>query len=292
MLDWDDLRHFLALADDGSLSAAARRLRVEHATVARRVAALESATGVKLVDRRAGRYVLTPDGRRVADYARRMESEAFSIERLLRAAQNDLAAEMTITAPPLIASHLIAPRIALLRRDHPNLRLRLLGDSRTLSLPRREADIALRLNRPDDAALMIRKIGSMTYRLYGSATYLKKRAKADYEFIAFDESLDHVPQQSWLNGLLAGRPVVLRSNDLAVQHAAALAGVGIAALPDFLGTSTGLRQADPAHGVTTRDVWLTYHEDMRDSPGIPVLTDFLAGCLAQEKPARRRARAA
>lgn len=292
MLDWDNLRHFLALADDGSLSAAARRLRVEHATVARRVAALESEAGVKLVDRRAGRYVLTPDGRRVADHARRMENEAFSIQRLLHAAQNDLTAEMTITAPPLIASHLIAPRIALLRREHPNLRLRLLGDSRTVSLPRREADIALRLNRPDEAALVARKIGTMTYRLYATAAYLRGRAKADHEFIAFDESLDHVAQQSWLTGLLAGRPVVLRSNDLAVQSAAAQAGIGIAALPDFLGAAAGLRQAEPAHGAVTRDVWLTYHEDMRDSPGIAVLTGFLAGCLAQEKPARHRARAA
>lgn len=288
MLDWDNLRHFLALADDGSLSAAARRLRVEHATVARRVAALESEVGVKLVDRRAGRYALTPDGRRVADYARRMENEAFSIERLLRAAQDNLAAEMTITAPPLIASHLIAPRLAMLRRDHPNLRLRLLGDSRTVSLPRREADIALRLSRPDDAALVSRRIGSMTYRLYASAAYLRRRAKADYEFIAFDESLDHVAQQSWLNGLLAGRPVVLRSNDLAVQSAAAQAGVGIAALPDFLGAEAGLRQAEPALGPVTRDVWLTYHEDMRGSPGLVVLTDFLVRCLASEKPARRR----
>jgi DNA-binding transcriptional LysR family regulator len=77
MFDWDDLRHFAALADAGSLSAAARRLRVEHATVARRVAALEATAGVKLVDRRSGRYVLTPDGQRVADHARRIENEAF-----------------------------------------------------------------------------------------------------------------------------------------------------------------------------------------------------------------------
>jgi DNA-binding transcriptional LysR family regulator len=88
--------------------------------------------------------------------------------------------------------------------------------------------------------------------------------------------------------LLAGRPVVLRSNDLAVQSAAVQAGTGIAALPDFLGAAAGLRQAEPAHGAVTRDVWLTYHEDMRDSPGIAVLSSFLAACLAEEKPPRRR----
>lgn len=283
MLDWDDLRHFIALADEGSLSAAARRLRVEHATVARRIAALETSVGVKLVDRRAGRYALTPDGERVAESARRMEAEAFAIERAVHARRELVSIEVSVSAPPVIVSRLIAPHLVALRQAHPHIRMRLLAESRTVSLPRREADLALRLTRPSDLSLVARKLGSVTYRLYGSAEYLGGRKEEDYEFIAFDESLDSAPHQVWLKELAGKRPIVLRTNDMAAQCAAAEAHMGIAALPSFLGEATGLQQADPANRSIVRDIWLTYHEDLRDNAAIVTVAAFLAECMKKAK---------
>ncbi|WP_112664222.1 LysR family transcriptional regulator [Microvirga flavescens] len=283
MFDWDDLRHFTALADEGSLSGAARRLKVEHATVARRVAALEEAVGVKLVDRRAGRYVLTSDGERVAEYARRIEIEAFAIERMALARQEDAAAEVSVSAPPVIASLLIAPRLNLLKEAYPRLRLRLLGESRMVSLPRREADIALRLARPSDMTLVARKVGMMTYEPYASREYLASRREEEFEFIAFDESLDTAPHQVWLKELAGERPIVFRTNELAIQGAAAQAHVGVAVLPRFAGKAYGLQKADPAGRLISRDVWLTYHRDLQGNSAVAAVTTFLAECLRREK---------
>lgn len=279
MFDWDDLRHFAALADTGSLSAAARRLRVEHATVARRVAALEAAAGVKLVDRRSGRYVLTADGQRVADHARRIENEALALERALLSRQSDFATEVSISAPPQIAVSLITPRLAELKQDHPELRLRLLGESRTVSLPRREADIAIRLTRPSDATLMARKVGVMPYGLYASRDYIASRSEPDFEFVAFDESLDESPHQLWLKKHAGTRPIVFRSNELAILIAAAKADMGVAALPAFAAQEAHLQRVETPDGFLKRDVWITYHQDMRDNPAVATTAGFLAKCF-------------
>jgi len=279
MFAWDDLRHFIALADEGSLSAAARRLKVEHATVARRVAALEAATGVKLVDRRSGRYALTPDGERVAANARRMEAEAFAIERTVRARQDDLSGEVSVSAPPAMASHMIAPRLLRFRQSYPGLRLRLLGESRTVSLLRREADLALRLSRPSDASLIARKVGIIPYRLYASPDYLASRREEDFEFIAFDESLDEAPHQVWLKSRAGNRPIVFRTNDMAIQSAAAAAQIGIAALPAFIGEAGTLQRVDPDDRAISRDLWLTFHRDLRDNAAVAAVAGFLVECV-------------
>ncbi|MCB8823270.1 LysR family transcriptional regulator [Microvirga rosea] len=281
MVDWDDLRHFVALADSGSLSAAARRLGVEHATVARRVAALEASVGAKLVDRRGGRYELTRDGESVAQHARRMETETFAIERSIRARQDEAATEVSVSAPPVFATEIIAPRLPRLKDAYPMIRLRLLGQSHAVSLPRREADLALRLVRPSDTTLVARKIGTIVYRLYGSAEYLAARHPAEHEFIAFDDSLDDVSQQAWLKMIAAPRPIVFRTNDLAIQCSAAEAGFGIAALPDFLAKRCGLVDADPENRSHTRDAWLTYHEDLRDNAAVAVVARFIAECVQE-----------
>lgn len=279
MFDWDDLRHFTALIDDGSLSAAARSLRVEHATVARRIAALEECMGVKLVDRRRGRYVLTAEGERIANHARRMQAEAMDIERALRLGRDDADTELSVSAPPLLVTHVVAPHLPVLRQSHPRLRLRLIGETRNVSLTRGEADIVLRLTRPSDTTLVARRIGVITYKLYASKDYLAARPPDEFEFIAWDESLDGAPHQVWLKAIAGERPTVLRSNDLAIQCAAVQAGVGVAALPTFVGDAAGLERADPGDRLHTRDIWLAFHRDLRGSAAVAAVAAFLAECV-------------
>lgn len=281
MLDWDDLRYFAALADDGSLSAAARRLKVDHATVARRIAALEDRVGARLVDRRPRRYVLTAEGERVAEHARRMELEAFALERAVHSPPGSRHVDVSVSAPPLIASGLITPRIAGFRLKHPNIRLRLLGNIQNISLARREADIALRLSRPADTTLVIRKAGTIRYRLYGSPRYLAARSPRDYEFIAFDESVGEIAQQHWLKEIAGERQITFQTNELAIQCAAAEAELGIAALPEFAAKNRNLSEMDDTSGYFGRDAWLTYHQDLRDNAAISAVIAFLAACFAQ-----------
>src|SRR5438477_6140773 len=119
MLDWEDLRHFLMLAREGTLSAAARGLGVDHATVARRVRSLESETGLKLVDRRNRSYALTDEGRRIAATAAPMEAAAFAVGRAVLAVKPGIQGEVAISAPPSLANAFIAPQILRLRLRHP-----------------------------------------------------------------------------------------------------------------------------------------------------------------------------
>ena len=287
MLDWDDLRYFMALADGGSLAAAARRLKVEHATVARRIAALEEKLGAQLVDRRPRRYELTEAGRRVVAHARTMETEAFAIERALLGGAESRVVDLAVSAPPLLA-RLVARHLVKLRTDHPDIRLTLLGETRNVSLLRREADLALRLARPTDQSLIIRKVGALCYRLYGSAAYLTATRAADYSFIAFDESLDDLPQQIWLKEQMAkfqsdGRQIALRSNDLGTQAEAAAAGIGLAVLPHFIAGALGLKSAGPRQLSFQRDIWLTYHRDLQKNPSVKAAAAFLTGCMPTEK---------
>jgi DNA-binding transcriptional LysR family regulator len=282
MNDWEDLRHFAALARDKSLSAAARRLNVDHATVARRVAALEASLGLKLVDRRPRAYVLTADGERIAALAARMEEEAYAVERAARAGAQGLTATVAVSAPPTLANTLIAPRLAELLARHPGLQIRLIGEKRSASLARREADVAVRLSRPVEQTLVARRIGGFTFALYASPDYLAGRPAAAHGFIAYDESLEDVPQQQWLKAVAGKRPIVARINELEGHRAAARAGAGVAALPLFMGEGDARLQRVPVagkHKPVSRELWLVVHRDLRRAPGVRAVMDFLAQCF-------------
>ncbi|MEO6013350.1 MAG: LysR family transcriptional regulator [Devosia sp.] len=279
MLNWDDLRHLVALAEEGSLSAAARRLKVEHATVARRIAALEQEIGAKLVDRRGGRYELTGAGRSAVGHARLMAEAALSVERLGLGGGAYPVAEISVTAPPTIASELIVPRLPAFQESEKQLRLRLVAASRNLSLNRREADIALRLSRPDVPTLIVRKAGDLDYGLFATGDYLADHHhEAAWQFIGLDEDLADAPQQIWLDGIARSRATIFRSNDLTLQCAAVRAGMGVAALPIFLAQANGFRQVRDELWMS-REIWLTYHHDLKASPGVAAVTEFLIACL-------------
>lgn len=280
MTDWEDLHHFVTLAREGTLSAAARSLGVDHATVARRVAALEESTGLKLVDRRSRVTLLTADGKRIAEVATPMEEAAFAVGRAAQATKPGLDGDVTISAPPNFASSVIAPQLVRLRSQHPGIRIKLIGEKRRASLGRREADVALRLMRPVEASLFVRKLGSFGFSLYGSPAYLEKTAPHALAFIGYDASMATSPQEVWLRGIIGEREVVLRTNDLETQVAAARSGLGVAALPHYLGDSDpGLKRFAVAQKPLSRDVWLAVHRDLRQVPAVRAVMEFLANCL-------------
>jgi DNA-binding transcriptional LysR family regulator len=280
MFDWEDLRHFVAFSEEQSLAKAARQLKVDHATVARRIASLEHSLELKLVDRRPRRYLLTEAGERIADRGRRMQAESYAVERMSIAGQMVVSGEVVISAPPSMASSVIAPNLGKLRLQHPAVQIRLVADTRNVSLIRREADIAVRLSRPEEADLIARKIGVVQFSLYASATYLAAHGHDDFEFIGYDESMDGSAQQTWLAAQANGRTIVLRSNSLDVQVAAARAGVGVAGLPYFLGDwDEELCRIEAIDPQLTREVSLSIHSDLRHAPAIRSVMQFLADCF-------------
>jgi DNA-binding transcriptional LysR family regulator len=283
MFDWEDLRHFVALAESGTLSGAARRLRVDHATVGRRVAALEAALGIRLVDRLPRRCVLTELGQRIAALASEMGDSSHAIERAARGVQVPaVAGRVTVSAPPIFASHFLAPRLAPLRRQHPKLRLVLSGEAASVSLSRQEADIAVRLGRPKERSSVMRRLGAMRFDLYAAREYEAVDTPAAWEFIAYSPALDHLPQQQWLRAVAGERPVVFEAGDLASQLAVVHSGVGVAVLPAFLAAQDPELVRLPASPpAPVRELWLVVHADLRRAPAIRAVIDFLTTLIAK-----------
>lgn len=283
-MDWENLRFFVELARSGSLSAASRHLRVDHTTVARRISVLEADLGVRLFDRMPRGYALTEAGERVADLAARLEEDAFAIERFARGHSDAPSGAVRLSAPPVVASAFLAPRLVSFRRRFPRVVLELIGDSRAVSLNRREADLAVRLAAPEDGRLIARRLGDMAYALYADAGYAAERPETAWEFVAYNDSLNHVPQQHWLLREAGGRPVVFRANDLASLYAAARAGIGVAALPRFLGDpDPGLVRLPAATEPTARELWLLVHPDVRRAAAVRAAMDTVIGLFAENR---------
>ncbi|MES2071486.1 MAG: LysR family transcriptional regulator [Pseudomonadota bacterium] len=272
-LNWNDVRYFLALVEAGSLSAAARALNVEHSTIARRVDALESDLKLRLFDRLPRGWMLTAEGSNLLPHARSMGDQLLAFERAASGA-TALAGTVRISAPPALTAYLLAPHLRQALASMPDIELELAGEAGEASLTRREADIALRLNRPRAAGLVAKSLASLQYGLYASKGYLDGRPAQNWEFLGYDDSLRETSQQQWLETLAAERRFILRANDLATIFQAAIAGWGVAALPHFLGRQgKGLVHVEVAAPPVERRLWLVMHEDMRRSPRVRAVAD-------------------
>lgn len=276
MFDWEDLRHFLAVAQTGTLSGAARGLKVDHATVSRRLAALESSLQTKLVERLPRACRLTATGQHIFKLASQMEADAFAIDRAIRAEQSPLMGKVTLSAPPVLVSHFLVEQLRAFRQRHPGLQLSVSGQAQSVSLIRREADLAIRLVRPKEPSSVARKLGTMTFGLYGSRDYEHLQRPSAWEFIAYDEPLNDMPQQQWLRRIAGERPIACEISDITGHYAAARAGVGVAGLPCFLGDADeGLQRLALDGEGFSREIWLVVHRDLKRSPPIRAAMDFL-----------------
>lgn len=276
MPDWENLRHLAALVRGGSLSAAARLLGVEHATVARRIASLEAELGVRAVDRRGRKLMLTTEGARLAEIAERMEQEAMAAERLAKSGQR-ITGTVTISAPPAFATHLLVAPLVRLQALHADLTIHLLGEARMASLERREADLAIRLDRPQKGDLSSVRLCTIDFRAYASPGYLAATAPKDWTFVGYgDELMRNSPQERQLRTLAAGRRVAMLANTVELQAASVRAGAGIAILPEFAAENDPtIVVVDNAAQPLTREVWLIVHTDLRSAPAVRAVIDTL-----------------
>ena len=271
---WDDLRILAALERAGSLAAAARRLGVNHATVSRRITALENDLGQQLIRRLARSTPLTEYGREIARIAQEMELGAQKVQRVGHAAHGTLTGTVRLTAPPVLVSQMIIPAMVGLRSAHPKLQIVLSANSHVASLDSGQADLAVRMVEPQGRQNIVRRIGQVDFALYARAAIAERPAK-EWRFIAFDETLAHVAQQRWLEEFAGNRPFDLLTGDFHSQFAAARAGLGVALLPCIMGEPcTDLIRIAPEQ-PEPRPVWLVIHADLRDAPAVRVVADML-----------------
>ncbi len=282
MVDWESLRYFLAVARSGTLSGAARALKVDHATVSRRLAALEAELDVTLVERLPRSCRLTTVGSQVFDQAVAMESGADGVARIARAAHTPLVGKVTLSAPPVLAAHLLAQHLADFRSRYPDIRLSLAAQAQQVSLSRREADVALRLVRPRETGNVARKLGVMPFGLYARRDYPHRDAPDRWQFIAFDENFGDMPQQKWLLDIAGTRPVACELNDIGGHLIAARAGAGVAGLPCFMGdVDPELDRIGEGLPFFSRDIWLVVHRDLRNTPSVRAVMDFFTTLIMQ-----------
>ena len=282
-LDWEDVRFFAALARHGSLSSAARLLGVNHATVSRRIAALERSIGAQLFERRPSGYELTADGRAVLSAAAEMENAALSLT--LKGRAEPIAGLVRIAVTPSIAEGFLVPRLRPLSLAQPELDIELLADRRVVSLNRHEADIALRLGRPGQGELMGQRVATLSFGLYATAEVRDAFvAGTQARFIGFDESGAHLPEAVWLRRQVPDLRLALRHNEQTGQAAAARAGLGVALLPHFLaGAHPGLVPVPFPEAPPPREIWMVTRSDSQRIARLQVVKAFLVELFAANK---------
>lgn len=282
-LDWEDLRVFLALGRYGSLSGAARTLAVNHATVARRIKALETSLGERLVDRRPDGYVLTPAGTRTLAAASDMEAAA---QTLGRAGTDDAPRGLVrVNAPPALSQGFLIARLAKIPVLFPGLDIDLATDLRSVSLERHETDIAVRLGRPQDSYLIARPLVTMGYGFYGTPAVCDEvEAGSEPVFVGFDEANADIPEAAWLSRHFPRARVSFRASNNVAQATAAASNAGLAILPHYIGrTREGLRLCRLEPAMPPREVWiLTRRQDRKNLP-IRTVVEHLGDMFMRER---------
>lgn len=279
MPDWNDVRYAVVLARSGSLAAAARQLAVDQTTVARRLRVLEACMGTPLFERRKGQLTPTPAGRALLERGQRMEQEMAAIRHLAADRQVLVQGVIRITAVDALVSHYLAGHLAELRGLYPHLSVELIATSQTLDLGRREADIAIRLARPQAGDLVVRSLGKLSYGIYGPNLDAPVGQLADWQgkpWVAYDHSLDQVPEMRWLAEHVGHRQVSFRCDNMDALATAVADGIGLGILPRLLGERHArLRCLSGATPVLTREMWLVYPRELRGIPRVRAASDWL-----------------
>ena len=287
MLDWNDLRFFLELARHGKLVQAAARLHVDHTTVSRRINALEEQLEVRLFDRSPRGYQLTDAGVRLVPYAEKMESSANLVHQDIAGKDSQLSGTVRVATPEALGSQVIAQHIHEFRREHPGIEIELVAETRRASLSKREADIAIRLSRPQTGRLVAWKLCDYRIRLYASRQYLLRHkvieSVADLEqhqFVSYIDDLVEMRELRYLEDTIKNPKVVFRSSNVIAQFNAIQQGVGLGMVHCFMAERESNLDVVLADEIgVDRSYWLLVHEDLRHVARVEAVCDFLTRML-------------
>jgi DNA-binding transcriptional LysR family regulator len=282
-MEWSDLRVFLAIAREGTLGAAARKLGQTQPTMGRRLRALEETVGHILFQRTSDGFVLTEEGHTVFRHAERIEEEALALERQLTGTENQLDGLLRIASTDWFGTHMLSPVLAEFGRRHPKVIVELLTDARLYSLSHREADIAFRVRPFDEPDVISRRLMYVPYILYGRRGCQSPRAGdgRGARVIAMNTQYDDMPHAIWLRRILPNAQIGYRSNNREVQAQLCARGGGLAILPRPLGDATpDLAVIDIGESPPGLDTFVGYHRDLRRLSRLRALLDLVIERLA------------
>jgi DNA-binding transcriptional LysR family regulator len=282
-MEWDDLKHFLALARAGSLTQAALALRVSLATVSRRIAGLERRLGARLFDRKRNGYELTESGKWVRLKAEEIELAILSVERQVLGRDRHASGKVRVTTGDDIASMIVAPKLGEFTARYPDISLEIVAGFEVANLARREADIGLRTVAPAKGDFLVRHVGWWNLGLYATRDYAEAHGLrpgasdlSNVGIIAWDAEHAHLGGGPWLAEHAPDARVVVSANSWLIQQAACRAGVGVAVLPcvaaDRDPELIRLRSSDQ---VVSSKLWLVVHRDLARTARVRAVMDFL-----------------
>ena len=289
-MNWDDLRIFLALSRDRTLSETARKLKVSQPTVGRRIERLERDMDAKLFDRLADGYALTAAGERLVPMAQDMAHAAEALDRTTAALSDTIDGTVRVSVheslTPFIIDHLEPMRIQL-----PDVEFELFVTHIQVNLSKREADILIRDELPAASSLTARKLAEAAYAVYGAKNYVDAHPAAktdrrfqDCDWIGFDEMHARFAGYAWLTNNMGNRAPVYRTNSGLVLKDVVKSGAGLGVLPCFVGDGDpSLVRLTPPLKDVVEPLWMLVHPDMKRRPAIRAVMDALIAAFNEKK---------
>lgn len=288
-MNWDDVRMFLAVARSGQILAASKRLGVNHATLSRRVSALEEGLKTRLFIRRTNGCDLTAEGETFLRAAERMETEMLAAQARIGRIDSAIAGTVRVGAPDGFGVSFLAPRLGRLMERYPELRIQLVPVPRSFSLSQREADIAITLERPEQGRLVSAKLTDYTLGLYASRRYLETNGmplsvedlKA-HRRIGYVEDLIFTASLNFTGEIMRSWDASFEISSATGQTEAVRSGAGIGILHDYIARQTPeLVKVLPDIKIR-RAYWTTYHESARDLVRVRTVADFIQELVTAE----------
>lgn len=286
--NWDDTRVFLAIARSGTLSGAAEAMSIGVATISRRLDRLEQSLGVPLFSRHQSGYRLTDDGEALLERAEALEYAGLVFGEKANL-QGNVAGLVRLATSDNLATHFILPSLKGILDTYPDLRVEVLSGVQSVNLHRRDADMAIRMVKPDSGNLTLKRLGTVGFGLYGAKTYLDELegvpaglALSNAQYVGWSESHQHLPAARWVAKVLRGRPCRVEANTLVAQVSAVASGLGLGVLPHFMARAGGLQCVQPDIGAD-QTLWLVMHSDLAGSRRVRAVADHLIAVFDQYK---------
>ncbi|MCM2472886.1 LysR family transcriptional regulator [Rhizobium sp. CG5] len=290
-MNWDDVRMFLAVARTGQILAASKRLGVNHATLSRRVTALEESLQTRLLIRRTNGCELSPEGEIFLHAAERMETEMLAAQSSIGRIDSAVAGTVRIGAPDGFGVAFLASRLGRLTQRHPDLKIQLVPVPRTFSLSQREADIAITIERPEQGRLVSSKLTDYTLGLYAAQSYLdaagvpeRVEALKDHRRVGYVEDLLYSASLNFTAEVMRNWNATFEISSATGQTEAVRSGAGIGILHSYIARQyPELVRVLPEIAIR-RAYWTTYHESARELVRVRTVVDYLQERVSEERP--------
>lgn len=284
-VDWNDLPLLLAIAREGRLRAASKALGVDSSTVSRRLAAAEERLGAQLFTRDLDGYQPTDAGLAVVEAAEEIERKVHALFQEARQTAGDVSGPVRITSVDALLSDWLVPRLPGLLELYPQLEIKLIPENRRLSFSRGEADLALRLSRPDeDAAIRMRRVGSLGAAIYGHQKFahIGPEAWGEQPWLLYNDDLADASPMRWIAKAAPNARVQLRSSAIPILVEACKAGLGLALLPCISVKGPGLHRLS-VEDLPALDIWLLSHRETASIMRFRVVAEWLAAQLMADQ---------